>query len=525
VPAIPTRTTGVGDRSDLQTGLHFYYLWGTYGLEITPGVFFREGVRCVLPSQGWSQSWSGSTDWNTCLRSYRLDRPVSSPIRVERVQILVGSQWKDLLPVYSAVVLRYTPHWIQRWDGLWEAPIQLVLPYRVYDSEGNGYYRVDDTSEISDYGYFIDPSRQVLISKKPGLLWDGFRTSPTVEIYERVRPERDGTIQSRWKPAKDSLGNPAWCYFITDDGQAYRPDRVEDYTWYFPVRLPPHSGVLRYYVLNSYCLFGDVLEVFTEPCQQLRVYYDAAETDDPLEFPRYPIKRRLWGERVTCVVPSGTHYLSAPSATGVLPNSIEPLVFHESVSVVPGSQLWIGCRVLDANGRGVPNVEVVTSVSTSGCTVLTPTTNTDASGFASVKIQVNSVDGMIDVEFHSPSYTLSATASLGPVRTVSVPMGHQIVYERRSLLDKEYDELVLFIVDGSNIPITEGQVTVSVLGSGGMRLEEQEAWSSKVTVKEDGFADMGTLILQITKAPMDILVEVTSNELWQCSSQQRFGGV
>ena len=330
------KVRGVGDRSDLRVSISYFPHFGNYRLEVTPGVFYHNNQRLLLMSQGWWEDLGGNTAW---LTHYQLSYRVSTPPRVEAVSIRVGSTWKRLTPLYNSVQMLYAPHWQLRPDGLWQAPINLVYPLSVYDAEGNGYYRVEELEDVGPNRYYIDVGQRLIISQKAGLLVDGLRTSPTVEVFERVYPEKDGTVKTRWAPAWFSNNSASWAFLMYPDGEVIIPESVYGNVWRFPVRIRQQSAICRYYVMNTYCVFGNVLEVFTEVCDAVRIWYDAAESDEPLLYHGYQARYIFWGSRLVCVTPSHVSQVSPPSITGNAPRRIEVAEMLHSPSFVDGKGL------------------------------------------------------------------------------------------------------------------------------------------------------------------------------------------
>lgn len=503
------KSRGVGDYNDVRVGLRFYWQANSVSIESTPGVFYLDGRRRVFSLQGWYESLAGNTAW---LTHYTL--PVAAPgrVRVDSVRIRIGTAWKDLTPLYNSVVMLYAPHWTLRPDGLWQAPVNLVYPFSVYDVEGNGYYRVDELEDIGEHRYYIDAGTRSIVSPSPNLLIDGFRTSPTVEVFERVYPQPDGTIRSRWAPAAGSGNQYNWSFLMYPNGECLRPDSIEGNVWRFSHRLRPQSAVIRYYVMNTYCLFGNILEVFTEPCDEVRIWYDAADSELPVEFWPYNLNYFNQGDKLVCLTPSGIRCTSPPSVTGVQPERIEVSDLLDSPQFPGSGVLCVGCSVLDAHGKGVPSVALSVSTTTSGVTVVTPSVATDIYGRAAVLLDIRGANPYITLTFSAPAYSLSVTKQIGPVYSgySAQALCHQVVYERVVQSDLSEDIIVAYIVSSDGLPVSQGTLEIGVQGDRSFRLVNTDRHTNHVELDLRELPAPGTVMMYVGKDPITLALKVTS---------------
>lgn len=504
------KTRGVGDSRDLQPSILFYPAYSYYSLEVQPGVFYLNNERQVMFAQGWYESLPGNSTW---LRSYTLPRSASEPVRVLRVMARVDNEWKSLTPVYNAVAFMHASHWTQRADGLWQAPIQLVYPTHLYSATGEGYYRVDRLEDIGEHRYVVDEGAQMVIAPVPGLLMDGLRTSPTVEVQERVLPNGDGVVVTRWPAAvHPNTGQPLCAYLMYSDGSCYIPETVEGNVWRFPSRVPPHTGVARYFVMNSYCLFGDVLEVFTEPCGEVRVWYDVALSDTPLEFFPYQIRRNLQGGKLMCVVPYNVSHSSPPLVTGNTPVSIELYDLVEHPKGIDRMVMNVGCRVLDRHGNGVASVSVQLSSPTPGVTITAPNGTTDIHGFYSTPVVLSAPTESFQIDVHCTGYSVSSSRWYSPTSVQSGVSGlvHSVVWERFAQRDGETDMLVICFAQADGLPTTLGSIAVTCLDGASVRVAGQSEAVSELEMTMDDLPAEGMLILYVPRQPVTLLLQIRS---------------
>lgn len=505
------KARGVGDYDDVRVGLRFYWQTNNVSVECSPGVFYSNGRRRVFMLQGWYESLAGNNAW---LTHYNLPAPTSDRVRVDRVSIRVGSTWKDLTPLYNSVVMLYAPHWQLRPDGLWQAAVNLVYPFSVYDAEGNGYYRVDELEDIGEHRYYIDAGTRSIVAPVPGLLMDGFRTSPTVEVFERAYPQPDGTIRSRWAPAA-GLGNQYnWSFLMYPNGECLRPDAIEGNVWRFSQRLRPQTAVIRYYVLNTYCLFQDVLEVFTEQCDEIRVWYDAADSELPVEFWPYNLNHLNRSNMLVCITPYGLRGTSAPSSTGVYPARIEVSDILQSPQLPGSGPLCVGCRVLDERGNGVASIVVNVSTTTSGVTVLTPSVTTDRYGMAAALLDIRGANAYVNLTFSAPAYGLSVTKQVGPVYSgySAQALCHQVVYERVVQADMSEDIIVMYIVSSEGLPVSHGTIEISAYADRSFRLVNMDRRTNHISLDLAELPAPGTLVMYVDKEPISLTLKVDSHD-------------
>lgn len=502
------KARGLGDYGDVQVGLKFHWLNNLLIPDATPGVFYLNGLRRVFASQGWYESLGQNIAW---LQHYTLTAPVPERVRVDRVSIRVGNVWKDLTPLYNSVVMLYAPHWTLRPDNRWQAPINLVYPFNVYDSEGNGYYRVDELEDLGEHRYYIDTTTRSIVAPVPGLLMDGLRTSPTVEVFERVYPQPDGTVRSRWAPAV--TGNVfSWAFLMYPNGECLKPQSLEGNVWIFPNKLRPQSAVIRYYVLNTYCLFNNVLEVFTEQCDEVRIWYDAADSEQPVEFYPYTINNMIQGNRLLCIVPYGVRSNSLPSSTGVEPYRIEVSDILECPQFVGRGVLCVGCTVVDKHGNGVPSVTVNISTTTSGVNISPSSVVTDIWGRAATLLELTSTSPYINLTFSVQGYPVSLTKQVGPVYSGAAAQAfcHQMVYERVVQPGMSEDLIVLYIVSSEGVPVSDGTLELRALGDASFRLINQSERRNSATIPLSELPSRGSVLLYVGKEPITLSVKVTS---------------
>ncbi|GIV21980.1 MAG: hypothetical protein KatS3mg023_3731 [Armatimonadota bacterium] len=504
---------GVGDTGDLEVRYGIEPATDTIYAFLKPGVFYSDNVRRFLYADAVYENLGANNAW---MNRFILSRPAATPV-LARARIRIGSVWKDLTPLYNAVVMNHVSYWQQRVDGLWETPVDLVYPLKVYDVYGNGYYQVDEFDDIGEHSYFFDRTRRYLIAMKPGLLMDGLRTSPTVEVYERVYPDGN-KLRTRWNAAVVP-SNPqiSWAYAMYGD-KVIAPDSIEGNVWTFAKPLDPVVWVVRYFVMNTFCLFGNVLEVFTEICDDIYVEYDAADTTGFVEFNSFA-GSFLRGTQLLCASAEGASRTSPPALTNRVPTKLEMSVLEDTPFGPPGVMFTIGVTALDSAGRPVPRVPVTFSSTRSDVTFAPVSGETDMFGEISTNVYVTGSTGPCPITAQSSTYGLSVTRDVGLIGAgssrnyVAVPL--QVYWERISRPERDLDELILLFFHPNGAPVNPTSVTVQSVSGHMFRVPDAAGDLAKYTFSQSNMHGDGVLLIFIPKEPLSLDLVIRNEDIDQ----------
>ena len=482
---------GVGDSGDLQTHLRILPEVPGALLVANPGVYYSNDVRRYLHAFGYYEILGGNTAW---LKHYRLTYSASSPVRAV-VRIRTGSGWKELTPLYNMVVMQYCGYWQRRTDGLWETPIDLVYPLHIYDLDGNGYYPVEEPSEVRGHAYYVDMVNRRVVASVPGLMMDGLRTAPTVQVYERVYPDGN-KIRTKWK------AHTNWAFGLLPDNTPVLPTSINGNIWTFPQSLGS-SVVVSYYVLNTFCLFDNVLEIMTEPCDEVRVEYDIAERGSTYQV--YSFERTyhdLRGMQLACVTPGNFNRVTWGSIIGRAPAKLEVYKMTELAVGIVGGVTVLGVRAVDESGQPIPGVRVTFSSSFGNFTYYETPAVTDQFGDVSAMFSRTGSLASIPITVTANDFPgVSADVTVGGVGAVS-GQGYQWIAERHS--GDSDDLLVVLVVDEHGAPVTGLSAEVECLSGHLFKVPGKDQATDRASISsydapmESGFA------LLVPKEPMTL---------------------
>jgi len=480
---------GVGDSGDLQTHLRILPEVPGAFLVANPGVYYSNNARWYLYASGYWELLGGNSAW---LNHYRLTYSASSPVRAV-VKIRIGPTWKELTPLYNMVVMQYCGYWQRRTDGLWETPIDLVYPLRIYDLNGNGYYPVEELSEVGGHAYYVDMVNRRVVASVPGLMMDGLRTSPTVQVYERVYPDGN-KIRTRWK------AHTNWAFGLLPDNTPVLPTSIDGNIWTFPQSLGG-SIVVSYYVLNTFCLFDNVLEIMTEECDEVLVVYDIAERGSTYHV--YSLERPyhdLRGMQLACVTPEHYNRVSSALTIGRTPAKLELYKMTELAVGFVGGVTVLGVRAVDESGQPIPGVNVTFSSPHGSFTYYYYVT--DQFGDISVMFARTGKLSAVSVTASADDFPgVSVSDEVGGVGAVS-GLGYQWIAERHS--GDSDDMLVVLVVDEYGAPVTGLSAEVESLSGHLFKVPGKDQATDRASIPfDDAPMDSGFALL-VPKEPMTL---------------------
>jgi hypothetical protein len=482
---------GVGDSGDLQTHLRILPEVPGALLVANPGVYYSNDVRRYLHAFGYYEILGGNTAW---LKHYRLTYSASSPVRAV-VRIRTGSDWKELTPLYNMVVMQYCGYWQRRTDGLWETPIDLVYPLHIYDLDGNGYYPVEEPSEVRGHAYYVDMVNRRVVASVPGLMMDGLRTAPTVQVYERVYPDGN-KIRTRWK------AHTNWAFGLLPDNTPVLPTSINGNIWTFPQSLGS-SVVVSYYVLNTFCLFDNVLEIMTEPCDAVLVVYDIAERGSTYQV--YSFERTyhdLRGMQLACVTPGDFNRVSWGSIMGRTPAKLEVYKMTELAVGIVGGVTVLGVRAVDESGQPIPGVRVTFSSSFGSFTYSETPALTDNFGEVSAMFARTGGLAGIPITVTANDFPgVSADVVVGGVGFMT-GLGYQWIAERHS--GDSDDLLVVLVVDEHGAPVAGLSAEVECLSGHLFKLPGKDQATDRASIPSNEAPMESAFALLVPKERMTL---------------------
>jgi hypothetical protein len=261
--------------------------------------------------------------------------------------------------------------------------------------------------------------------------------------------------------------------------------------------------VVSYYVLNTFCLFDNVLEIMTEPCDEVLVVYDIAERGSTYQV--YSFERTyhdLRGMQLACVTPGDFNRVSQALTIGRTPAKLEVYKMTELAVGLVGGVTVLGVRAVDESGQPIPGVRVTFSSSFGSFTYYETPAVTDQFGDVSAMFsRTGSLAGIPITVTANDFPGLSADVVVGGVGAVS-GQGYQWISERHS--GDSDDLLVVLVVDEHGAPVAGLSAEVECLSGHLFKLPGRDQATDRASIPSNEAPMESAFALLVPKERMTL---------------------